>query len=113
MTTLLRSARSLEYVAASVAATDVATGNTVDPTTDPVSLAFLTSGDVVDVNTAFITASWVTNSADPTAPVYIARVMAGPTGDYIPVAGTRIDVHVKVTDNPEAPVKRAGSIRFR
>ncbi len=113
MTTILRSAQSQEYVPVSVAATDIATGNTVDPTIDPVSLAFLVSGDVVDANTTFLTASWVTDAADPTAPVYIARVMAGPTGDYVPVAGTRIDVHVKVTDNPEAPVLRAGSIRFR
>ncbi len=113
MTTFLRSAQSLEYVEASVAVTDVSTGDTVDPTTDPVSIAFLTSGDVVDVNTTFVAGSWVTNVADPTAPVYIARVLTGPTGAYVPVAGTRIDVHVRVTDNPEAPVIRGGSIRFR
>ncbi len=113
MTTLLRSAQSLEYVAATVAATDVTNGVAVDPTIDSVSLAFLLSGDVPDVNTTFVAASWVTNSADPTAPIYIARVMTGPTGAYVPVAGTRVDVHVKVTDNPEAPVLRAGTIRFR
>jgi len=112
MTTLTRSAQSLEYVLCTVATTD-GDGAAVDITSDVVKMAFVPDGDPLADDTDFITADWETNDTDPAAPIYSARLLVGPGGDYEPVAGTRVDVYVAVTDNPEEPKIRAGSIRFQ
>lgn len=112
MATILRSAQSLEYVEATVAAINRVTGAVVDPTSDPVAFAFVPENDSVDNATSFISGGWVADVSDPAAPVYIARVMAGPAAGYVPVAGMRVDVYVSVTDNPEAPKIKAGSYHW-
>lgn len=109
----IRPAISLEYIRVATSATDE-DGATVDPTADGVALAFVTEGDPVDVDTDFITGDWETDVSTPTAPIYYARVLAGPApdSDYVPVADTSIDIYAKVTDNPEIPIRKAGTVRF-
>lgn len=108
-----RPALSLEYVRVSASAIDE-DGAAVDPTVDSVALAFVTEGTAVTGSTTFISGTWETNDADVDNPIYYARVLVGPLpdGDYVPVAGTSIDVYIRVTDNPEAVVRHAGTMRF-
>lgn len=113
MTVLIRSAQSLEYLFVPVATTDD-DGAAVDPTGDSVAVAFVPEGDALADDTEFIDATWKTNDADPDNTIYSARLLVGPgdDADYTPAAGTRLDVWVQVTDNPEVPTIRAGTIRF-
>lgn len=114
MTVLLRSAQSLEYVRVPVATVDD-DGAEVNPTSDAVALAFVADGETADADTTFLSGDWDTDDSDPSRPIYYARLMVGPGSDptvYHPTSGTWVDVWVRVTDNPESPVIRAGSIRF-
>lgn len=92
-----------EYVRVSVSAT--ANGSPINPTTDVVAMAFVAptvnpqSGD-------WQTASWDTN---PTNGVYTAQCLVGPGGTIALAAGT-YTVWVRVTDNPEIPVRVAGGL---
>jgi hypothetical protein len=112
VTLIVRSAQSLEFVTATIATENVETGETVDPTGDAVALAFVSEGASLTASTPFVTAAWVTNAEDPDNPVYMAQVLAGPGADYVPEAGTVIDVWARVTDNPEVPKILSGSIKF-
>jgi hypothetical protein len=109
--TLLRSAQSLEYVRVPVATTD-STGAVVNPTGDVVALAFLDRTTKPVAGTTYVSATWDTDTSDPAAPVYYAKLLVGPGAPYVPTPGTQMVVWVKVTDNPEVPVIRAGDIRF-
>lgn len=108
-----RPALSLEYVRVSASAIDE-DGAAVDPTVDSVALAFVTEGATVTGSTTFISGTWETDLADPANPIYYARVLVGPLpdGDYVPTAGTSIDVYARISDNPETPVRKAGTVRF-
>lgn len=100
-------ATSLEYVRVPVSAE--ASGSTVDPTGDVVTMAFMTStsspasGDLK-------TASWETD-ATTTPDTYYARCLVGTGGAVVLTAGTTYHVWVKITDSPETPLKRAGRLR--
>lgn len=107
----VRPALSLEYVRVSVAAADE-DGVAVDPTGDTVSMAFVTEGEHVNGSTTFLAGTWETDDSDITNPIYYARVLVGPSGSYVPVAGTAVDVYVKVSDNPEVPVRKSGTVQF-
>ena len=101
------SAVSLEYVKVPVSARE--DGAVVDPTADTVQMAFLTSGSpgVSDWKSG----SWETD-ATTNPDTYYARCLVGPSGGTITLtAGSTYQVWVKVTDNPETPVKRAGLLR--
>lgn len=111
MSVLLWSAQSLDYLLVPVVATDE-NGVLVNPTADVVSVAFVAEGTALSGSTTYTPAVWETNNSDPTAPIYSARVLVGPTGDYVPTAGMRVDVWVSVTDNPESPKIHSGVVRF-
>lgn len=106
-----RPAQSTEYIRVLTAAVDE-DGATVDPTVDPVALAFISEGEAITASSTFVAGTWETDVADPTTPLYYARVLAGPAGAYVPVAGTSIDVYIKVTDSPEVPIRHVGTWRF-
>lgn len=104
-TVLTLSMLSLEYVRVRVSAT--VAGSPVNPTGDPVQMAFITPGAVPgpgDWNTA----GWDTA---PTGGVYTAQCLIGPGGTITLPAGVYA-VWVKITDNPEIPVRQAGAIRL-
>lgn len=95
------SALSLERVKVEVAAT--VNGVAYNPTVDTVVMAFKRPKDTPD------TADWKTASWETIAGKYYARALVGP-GGVIELTAGRWDVWVKVTDNPEVPVKDAGQI---
>jgi hypothetical protein len=106
-----RPAQSKEYVRVSVLAVNE-NGAAVNPTVDSVALAFIAEGDPVVASSTFIAGTWETDVSDAASPIYYGRVLAGPGAAYIPVAGTNVDVYIKVSDNPEVPIVKAGTMRF-
>jgi hypothetical protein len=96
-----QSVLSLEYIRASVKAT--ASGSPVNPTGDPVAMAF-TTGSAEPGN-------WVTASWDGSSPrsdgSYVAQCLVGPGGDAVLVVGS-YSIWLKVTDSPEVPVRNVG-----
>jgi hypothetical protein len=104
---LVISALSLEYVHCSIAATSG--GVDIDPTGDGVALAFVPQGTTPGP-TDFHTGSWVQDpSTVPTT--HFARALVGPIGGVVTLTPGLFDVYVKISDNPEAPVKKAGPLR--
>jgi hypothetical protein len=87
-------------------------GAAIDPTADPVALAFVPTGLAIDNSTTFVSGTWEVNTADPSNRIYYARLLVGPAGDYVPTAGDVMNVWVSITDNPEAPKLRAGAVTF-
>lgn len=74
-----------------------------DPTADPVSLAFLPDG------TDPAGGDWVTGSWEKAGTDYWAVAVVGPGVHAL--AKARYMVWVKVTDNPDVPVKRCGFLQ--
>lgn len=97
-------ATSLEYVRVPVASSSG--GVPVNPTADPVQMAFPLHG-VAPVASDWQTASWETD-ATVTPNVYYARLLVGPGQLVLPVGA--YDCWVAVTDNPEIPVRKAGML---
>ncbi len=104
---LVISALSLEYVRVQVQATEA--GVPVNPTSDTVYLAFMAEGSTPG-SSDWKTASWETDASTSPTTDY-ARALVGPGGVITLSAGSVYDVWTKWTDNPEAPVKKAGPIR--
>lgn len=111
--TLVRSAQSLEYIRVPVSTTDQH-GAAINPSSDPVALAFIDSFTKPTSATSFISAAWEIDDSVPASPVYYVKLLVGPApnGVYVPTAGTRVAVWVKVTDNPEVPIVQADYIQF-
>lgn len=97
---------SLEFVRVPVQAT--VNGELVNISGDFVQMAFPVAG-VAPVAGDWKGAGWET---DPTVTpnVYYARCLVGPSGSITLAAGM-YDVWLKITDNPEAPVRKAGQLR--
>lgn len=95
----------LEYVYVPVSVKK--SGSYINPTSDTVTMAF-TAGGVDPVGGDWKSASWETDSTT-TPPTYSARCLVGPGGSFTPTAGT-YEVWVKVTDSPEIPVLRSGTV---
>ena len=110
MSRFVRSIESLEYIRVQVSATDE-NGAAIDPTSDPVALAFVPVGTPIDDSTSFTSGTWEVNDADPPNRLYYARLLVGPTGEFEPTSGV-MNVWVSITDNPEAPKLRAGAVTF-
>ena len=94
------SSSSLEYIKVQVTA--IKNGVAYDPTGDTVTMAFTVSDVLTGV-------SWKTSSWETTSGKYYARCLVGTGGAAVLSAGTYI-VWVRVTDSPEIPVKRAGTL---
>lgn len=100
------SSLSLEYVRVPVSAR--VSGNPVNPTSDTVAMAFMvgrTNPSVGDWKSA----SWDTD-ATTTPTTYRAQCLVGPSGTVTLVPGV-YQVWIKVTDNPEVPIKLAGPLK--
>ncbi len=97
---------SKEYVRVAVAAEEA--GAAVNPTLDVVQMAF-TLNDAEPVAGDWKAATWETD-ASTTPATYYARCLVGPAGTVVLGAGIYA-VSVKVTDNPEVPVRKAGYVR--
>ena len=106
-----RPAQSVEYIRVRTSAVDE-DGAAVDPTVDTVALAFIAEGDPIVASSTFVAGTWETDVSDPASPLYYARVLAGPGAAFVPAAGASYDVYIKVTDNPEIPIRRVGTWRF-
>lgn len=103
MAEIRQSALSREYVRVVVAAKD--SGHTVDPTPDQVFLAFMTAKGRPQ-SSDWRTANWEVD-ATVTPNVYYARCLVGPGGSVDLDAGT-YTVWVKVSANPEIPIRSVG-----
>jgi hypothetical protein len=95
---------SLQYVGVPVKATSLA-GAPLNPTTDPVFMAFMPQATQVPQNTDWQTAIWATRSSNILEP-YAAVCLVGPGGTIQLGIATYV-IYVKVTDNPEVPVLQA------
>lgn len=100
------STASLAYVLVPVRAR--AAGAAYDPTADTVAMAF-TAAAATPVTGDWKTASWETD-ATTTPDTYYARCLVG-TGGTVALTAATYTVWVKITDNPETPVLRAGLVR--
>lgn len=97
------SSLSTEYVKVPVAAT--VNGAVIDPTGDPVSMAFMALG------LAPSGGDWKTGSWETIGTTRYARCLVGPAGGVITlVKDTTYALWLKVTDSPEAPVRRVGQV---
>lgn len=100
------STASLAYVLIPVRAR--VSGAAYNPTSDTVTIAF-TEAAAAPVAGDWKTASWETDAT--TSPsTYYARCLVGTGGAAVLAAGT-YTAWVKITDNPEMPVIRAGLVR--
>jgi len=95
------SALSKEYV--KVRFTVDKAGVAYNPTGDDVKFAFT----LTNVLTG---ATWYQGSWETVAGKYYALCLVGPGGQVTLTAGNTYLVSVKVTDNPEIPVKTAGPL---
>jgi hypothetical protein len=76
-----------------------AAGAAVDPTTDPVALAFKADGSAPSSGD-FVAAAWETEDS-----THYARVLIGPAGTgTVTLAPATYRVWLRITDNPEVPV---------
>lgn len=99
-------ADSIEYVRVPVSIRE--NGVWLNPTADTVELAFPVEG-TAPVSGDWHAATWETDTTT-TPDSYFARALLG-TGNFVLTAGIR-DVWVRVTDNPELPVRRAGNVEI-
>jgi hypothetical protein len=106
MVTLTQLAQSTEPVQFQVTA--MLDGSPYDPTGDAVAVAFVpvtsppSSPD--PVNTEWNTATWETDSGNP-SPSYWASVLVGPLNGGVSLTAGPYICYVRVTDNPAVPVK--------
>jgi len=98
------SVESLEYVHVAVGA---AFGTAIDPTADTVQMAFPVHG-VAPVTGDWKSANWLADSTLSPS-VYYARCLVGTGGTIALIAGD-YDVYLKITDNPEIPVRLVGRL---
>lgn len=103
---LTLSSLSTEYVRVAVSATT--SGAAVDPTADTVQMAFTAEG-VAPVAGDWKTSSWEVD-ATTNPDTYYARCLVGPSGT-VALSAALFDVWVKISDSPEVPIRKAGSIR--
>lgn len=100
-------ALSREYVRVPIQAYE--DGAAVDPTGDTVVMAF-TALTAQPASGDWKAASWETDATtDPDT--YYARTEIGPGSTVGALAAGDYFVWVKITDSPEVPVKRAGTLR--
>ena|SRR5579859_1813147 len=104
---LVISSLSNEYVRVPIAATNA--GAVVDPSTDTVVLAFVAEG-ATPVSGDWKAGTWELDTTTTPTTTFYARALVGSAGVITLAAGV-FDTWVKVSDNPEAPVKKAGPLR--
>lgn len=101
-----QSALSTEYVRVPLTATE--SGSEVVPTADVVQMAFVSPGSD-PVSGDWKAATWETDSStSPTT--YVVRCLVGPSGGVVTLTEGLYDIYVRVADNPETVVRRAGAV---
>lgn len=100
------SALSTEYIGVPVQSTTA--GTTHDPTSDALAFAFVTGYGSVPTSGQWVAGSWAYTN-NPLYP-YVARCLVGPTGGSTALTSGLYTVWMKVTDNPEIPVRIAGEL---
>lgn len=105
MATVKVSSLSREYVRVPVNAYEA--GQLVDPSLDPVEMAFTAVG-VEPVAGDWKLATWEADFSG-SRPIYYSRILIGPGGTVTLADGT-YDTWVRVTDSPEVPVARVGRV---
>lgn len=104
---MIQSVLSLEYVRVPIAAKEA--GVAIVPTADVVRMAF-TAADVDPVTLDWQVSAWESDTSTiPTT--YLARCLVGPAGTITLTVGV-YDVWVKITDSPEIPARRAGTLEI-
>lgn len=103
MSTLSISSLTKEFLKTQV--THTVNGTTVDPTTKPVEWAFVTSGNPTDTD-------WVTGDWETTPDGYYARIIVGPGSTKVLAVGT-YTAWIRITDNPEVPVRIVGKVSVK
>jgi hypothetical protein len=106
---LTQSVASLQLIRYQVTAT--LNGAPYNPVTDVVQFGFTTGVAQNITPTSWVPGSWETDALG-TGTIYVARCLVGPTGDFIPEAGTRYNVWIKITDSPEQPVIQVGQLQI-
>lgn len=95
-----------EYVRVAVDAGRTATGAAIDPTSLAVAMAFKASGLPADAD--WQPAVWSTQQGR-----YFAACLIGPGGaPALALAVGRYDVYLRLTDNPEVPVRRVDALQI-
>lgn len=103
MTESLRiSALTLEYLRYPITARR--DGADIDPTGDAVAFA------VVAARTEPVSGDWKVGEWEIDGDTTYARVLVGP-GGTITLTPERYDVWLRITDDPEIPVRKIGSLR--
>jgi hypothetical protein len=104
---LVISSLSVEYVHVPVAQTS--SGVDIDPTGDIVAMALVPQG-TTPAPGDFKTGTWLQDVS--TIPVtHLARLLVGPTPGVLTLAPGLFDCWLKITDNPEVPIHKAGPVR--
>jgi hypothetical protein len=96
---------STENIGVTVQATTA--GTTYNPTGDEVQFAFITGYGSAPTSGQWVTGSWTTTN-NPLYP-YMALCLIGPSGTTALTSGN-YTVWLKITDNPEIPVRIAGEL---
>src|ERR1035437_4777598 len=96
------SVSSTEYVPGPTTAT--LNGKNYDPTGDSVAFDF-----EVSPTQSNPTRSWITGTWEPVGPRYKAILLVRPSGT-VTLAAATYDIWMKITDNPEAPVRKVGTL---
>jgi len=111
--TISQSVASLQYVRVGIKAT-VNGSSSYNPTSDPVSFAFLpqATNPPTTVPSSWVSGIWETDVQGGLT-VYVARCLVGPGGTFVPTANTAYWVWVKVSDSPETPVLGDGDIQLK
>jgi len=91
-------AQSLEFVRVTVTNPDMVS---FDPSGDVVQFAFVSPGKTPT--------TWFAGSWDTSAGTYDAKILVGPSGT-VTLSKGRYDVYLRITDNPEIPVRLAGNL---
>ncbi len=98
MTTITLSPISTEYVRVPISATEA--GTPVDPTSYPVDMAFVATGEPA-------TGDWHSASWETAGTVFYARILVGPAGGLALARGT-YTIWVRITAGLEQPVQEVG-----
>jgi hypothetical protein len=83
-----------------------------NPTADVVQFGFQNEATNLQsvAPSSWSTGSWETDVIGGLT-VYVARILVGPGGTFVPSAATNYWLWVKVTDSPEIPVMFVGELR--
>lgn len=85
-------------------------GAAYNPTGDTVQFAFMPTPTQVPGSSDWVTGSWDSVPSNVLYP-YTAKCLTGPSGTVTLGIGTYI-VYLKITDNPEIPVRIAGQLQI-